>query len=129
MNKNMFISNPSACVEINRLKDYGIWKTTGAAFGINESSPIRLDYLIPTEFSKHVCDKLLLEKIPNEIVTDTIRTLRLTAEGKPQDMLTKEQYENEVTNIDAGTYSIDGGNANIIDEDEAQAMRDFIRGK
>ena len=46
LDKNMFISNPSACVEINRLKDYGIWRMTGAAFGINESSPIRLDYLI-----------------------------------------------------------------------------------
>lgn len=129
LDKNMFISNPSACVEINRLKDHGIWRTTGAAFGINESSPIRLDYLIPTEFAKHVYDKLLLEKLPDEIVAETISTLWLTAEGKPQDILTKEQYENEVTNFDAGTYSIDGGNANNIDEDEAQAMRDFIRGK
>ena len=70
-----------------------------------------------------------MEKIPNDIVADTIRTLWLTAEGKPQDILTKEQYENELTNIDAGTYSIDGVNANNIDEDEAQSMRDFIRGK
>ena len=36
MNGKLFISNPSACVEINRLKDYGIWKTGGAAFGIND---------------------------------------------------------------------------------------------
>ena len=52
IDKSLFISNQSACVEINRLKDYGIWKTTSATFGINESSSIQLADLVPTEYAK-----------------------------------------------------------------------------
>ena len=38
----LFVSNPSACIEINRLKDYEIWQTESATFGINESLTIQL---------------------------------------------------------------------------------------
>ena len=43
INTKLFISNPTACVEINRLLDFGIWQTAGAQFGTNKSWKIQLE--------------------------------------------------------------------------------------
>lgn len=130
---NIFISNPSACVEINRLRDYGIWKTTGIAFGIDESNYIPLKFLHPTDFAVHVYETLMLEKIPNETIQETVKSLHLMFQGKQQDILTKEQYDTDIASMydENGNIRIDGGNAqnNKMDDDEAQAMFDFVRGK
>lgn len=111
--KSFFISNPSACVEINRLKDYGIWKTTGAAFGINESGPIQLAELVPTDYAKQVNEALLLEQISENDVLRTIDSLRLTPNGTPQEVLTKEEYKSQLSNfrVKDETFHIDGGGA------------------
>ena len=62
----LFISNPAACVEVNRLKDYGIWQTEGAAFGINEAVEIQIDSIIATRYSDIVTEALMLDRISEE---------------------------------------------------------------
>ena len=114
LDKNLFIGNPSACVEINRLKDFGIWRTTGAAFGIDESRNLQLDRLQPTEYAKVVSESLMLERLSEADIKRTIESLRLTKDGTPQSELTVEDYkqhtewqefdDNGNLKIDAGTY-------------------------
>lgn len=98
LDTNMFIGNPSACVEINRLKDYGIWQTEGAAFGINESSPLQLGGIIPTYYSEQVCESLMLDKLSQEDIERTIDSLRLTSEGLKGKVLTEEDYNRDKSN-------------------------------
>jgi len=90
---NLFVNNPTACVEINRLKDYGIWQTEGAAFGINDSWVIQLKSVIPTIYSEKVCEALLLDKISDDDVNRIMDSLELTKEGKSVEILTKEDYD------------------------------------
>ena len=112
-NKSLFISNPSACVEINRLKDYGIWKTTGAAFGINESGAIQLSELMPTEYAKQVNESLMLSQLSNSDILRTKESLNLTIDGEPKEVLTKKDYEDQLPRFRTmdGVLSINGGNA------------------
>lgn len=95
---NLFISNPSAGVEINRLKDYGIWQTEGAAFGINESGPLQLCGIIPTIYVNQVNDALMLDKLSEEDIHRVIDSLCLSEKGTNQSMLTEEQF-NQRTNL------------------------------
>lgn len=95
---NLFISNPSACVEINRLKDYGIWQTEGAAFGINESISIQLKSIIPTIYSDQVNDALMLDKLSQEDLQRVVDSLQLTDDGMQQNVLTEDLF-NQRTNI------------------------------
>ena len=80
--QNMFITNPSACVEINRLQDYGIWKSHGAAFGRDESAAIRLANLDPTDYSFMLSRELMLEKLSESDVKRTIKSLGLSLDRK-----------------------------------------------
>lgn len=91
---NLFISNPSACIEIHRLLDYGIWQTEGASFGINDSRTIQLKSIIPTIYSDRVREELMLDSLSEEDLARTIDSLHLTAEGTPLDVITKEDYDN-----------------------------------
>ena len=96
IDRNQFISNPSACVEVNRLKDYGIWKTEGASFGIDDSEKIQLAQLTPTAYSKMVDEALMLDRLSKEDVERTIDSLRLTDAGDKKELLTREEYEKGV---------------------------------
>ena len=128
IDNKLFISNPSACVEVNRLKDYGIWQTEGAAFGTNDSWAIQLESIIPTIYSDRVCEVLMLDKLSDEDVARTIDSLKLTTEGEPQHVLTIEDYKQhtEWQEFDKdGNFVIDGGTAPI----EEQVINDIIRGK
>lgn len=98
MNGKLFVTNPSACVEINRLKDYGIWRTEGAAFGINESGPLQLCGIIPTIYVNQVNDALMLDKLSEEDIHRVIDSLCLSEKGTNQSMLTEEQF-NQRTNL------------------------------
>lgn len=93
LDTKLFIHNPSACVEINRLKDYGIWQTSGAAFGINESWPLQLESIIPTDYSEKVNEALMLERLSEDDIKRTVESLWLSKEGTPERMLTEEEYK------------------------------------
>ena len=92
LDEKMFVTEPSMCVEINRLKDYGIWQTEGATFGINESWHIQLKTIIPTIYSEKVCKALMLGKISEEDIKRTIDGMKLKPEGSPISILTEKDY-------------------------------------
>lgn len=92
LNSKLFISNPSACVETNRLLDLGIWQTKGASFGTNKSLKIQLESIKPTIYSKEICKSLMLEKLTEKDINQTITSLHLTTEGTPEEILTAEDY-------------------------------------
>jgi hypothetical protein len=98
MNGKLFVTNPSACVEMNRLKDFGIWQTEGAAFGINESGPLQLCGIIPTIYVNQVNKALMLDKLSEEDIHRVIDSLCLSEKGTNQSMLTEEQF-NQRTNL------------------------------
>lgn len=97
MNGKLFVTNPSACVEINRLKDYGIWRTEGAAFGINESGPLQLCGIIPTIYVNQVSDALMLDKLSEEDIQRVVDSLCLSEEGTSQSTLTEDQFKKRTT--------------------------------
>lgn len=98
---NLFINNPSACVETNRLKDYGVWQTEGVKLGSDESSPIQLKSLIKTNYSNIVNEALMLDKLSEEDIKRTIDSLHLTEEGTKPKMFTEEDLEHQVMWSDA----------------------------
>lgn len=90
----MFVSNSSACVEINRMRDYGLWMTDMAMFKNNASAAIQLKQLKPTDYTQIVYDALMLEKLSEEDIKRTIDSLALSDQGEPAEGITKEDYEN-----------------------------------
>ena len=120
----LFITNPSACVEVNRLKDYGIWKTGGAAFGIDESQPIRLAELTPTTYSHIISRELMLESINETDIKRVVDSLNLTTDGREPKIFTEEDYNQVATK----SY-VDKISKSDVDEDSAQFQYDFQRGK
>ena len=133
LDKNLFIHNQYACVEINRLKDYGIWQTEGAAFGINESWDLQLNSIIPTIYSGKVYEALMLDRLSDEDVQRTIESLKLSPEGRPQEILTHEDYKkhSEWQKFDkSGNLILDAGNSTfpVANEEEIQDMMENFRG-
>lgn len=129
-NWNLFISNPSACVEVNRLKDYGIWITEGAAFGIDESGSIQLKSIIPSNYSDKVCEALMLDKLSDDDVKRIVDSLNLTTEGTPQTMLTEEDLKQRTTfKVDGEKLILPGGKTYGGDLDEDMFLTDVMRGK
>ena len=130
LNGNLFVGNPSACVEINRLKDYGIWQTEGAAFGINDSAPIQLYNIIPTDYCDFVSEDLMLDAISEEDVKMVIESLHLTTDGTPQKELTEEQFKQRTTfEVKGEKLILPGGKTYGGDPDEDMFLYDMARGK
>lgn len=92
LDRSMYITNPSACVEINHLRNYGIWKTDGAMLGIDESRPLQLSLLQPTEYATIVCDSLMLKRLSDQDVNRTLDTLQLYRDGSKTELITAEEY-------------------------------------
>lgn len=130
LNGKLFVGNPSACVEINRLKDYGIWQTEGAAFGINDSAPIQLYNIIPTDYCDFVSEDLMLDAISEEDVKMVIDSLHLTTDGTPQKELTEEQFKQRTTfEVKGEKLILPGGKTYGGDPDEDMFLYDMARGK
>ena len=89
----MFITNPSACVEINRMQDYGLWMTDMAMFKDDSSAKIQIKLLKPTEYAKMVYDALMLEKLSDEDIKRTLDSLAISEDGEPAEGITKEDFE------------------------------------
>ena len=124
IDQKLYIANHSACVEVNRLRDYGIWRTRGAAFGIDESRPIRLSELTPTEYSIEVSRELMLDSLSESDIRRTIESLNLTPNAKELKKFTEDDYSQVATKdyVDKSTMSEQ-------DRDSAQFQYDLLRGK
>lgn len=89
----MFITNPSACVEINRMQDYGLWMKDMAMFKDDSSAKLQIKLLKPTRYAKMVYDALMLEKLSDDDIKRMVESLAISAEGEPAEGITKEDYE------------------------------------
>jgi hypothetical protein len=89
-----FVSNPAACVEINRMRDYGLWMTDMAMFKNDASAGLQIKLLKPTEYTHLVCEALMLEKFTDDDIMRTVDSLALSDHGEPAEGITKEDYEN-----------------------------------
>lgn len=107
ISSELFVTNPSACVEINRMQDYGLWMTDMAMFKDDASARVQLKLLKPTEYAKMVNDALMLEKLTNDDLKRTIDSLALSDEGEPAKGITEEDYEA------SNTWHYDEGEAKI----------------
>ena len=129
LDENQFVTDPTMCVEINRLKDYGIWQTGGISFGINESWHIQLKMIIPTIYSETLCRVLMLDKISEEDIKRAVDGMELKSEGSPMKMLKEDEYRKhtEWQKLDeSGKLVLDDGNV-ILPEAEEQDVRDIVR--
>ena len=93
LNPELFITNPSACVEINRMQDYGLWMTDMAMFKDDASARIQIKLLKPTEYTKMVCDVLMLETISKEDIQRVLDSLAISEQGEPAEGISKEDFE------------------------------------
>lgn len=111
------ITAKDACIETMDLVSFGIWATPGAYLSQNNSNPIRLETLTPTEYSFELYKKLMLERIPKEDVNKVIESLCIARLDSTDELLTvddKKQINNSITwtveslekkaDSDAGTY-------------------------
>jgi hypothetical protein len=89
----MFITNPSACVEVSRMQDYGLWMTDKVTFKDDASAEIQIKVLMPTAYSKMVGDALMLDKLSEEDIKRTIESLALSEKGEPAEGITKEDFD------------------------------------
>lgn len=92
LDNSLYITNSSACVEINHLRNYGIWKTDGAMLGIDESRPLQLSLLQPTEYASIVCDSLMLKRLSDNDINRTLDTLQLSRDGSKAELITADEY-------------------------------------
>ncbi len=130
LDAKLFIGNPSACVEVNRLKDYGIWQTAGAALGIDETAPLQLGNIYPTYYSDQVCEELMLDRISDEDVQIVTDSLHLTSKGTPLRELTEEEFKEKTTfKVDGETLILPGGKRYGGDTDEDMFLQDLARRK
>lgn len=128
LDTKLFISNPSACVEVNRLLDFGIWQTQGASFGTNTSWKIQLESIIPTIYSEQVSKALMLERLSNDDVQKAINSLALTPEGTAEAILTEEDYRKHT---EWQMFDKDG-NVKVMsfeEDDDPMHLLDVARGK
>lgn len=130
LDRKLFITNPSACVEINRLKDYGIWQTSGAAFGINESILPSLEDIIATNYVDLICEDLMLDRLSKEDIKRTIDSLMLSDKGEPQRELTEEDFNLKTSiHVDGETLVLPDGTQYGNEPDRDMFLYDLARGK
>lgn len=99
VNKNMFITNPHACVEIKQLLRYGIWKLSGMPFSEDNSSPIPIDYINKTQYAQVISERLMLSKLTPEELYPIINSLQLKTEGIKEDLLNGSITNDEIEEI------------------------------
>jgi hypothetical protein len=115
---------------VNRLRDYGIWLTEGAAFGIDESGTIQLKSIIPSRYSDKVYEALMLDRLSEDDVQRTIDSLDLKTEGTPQRMLTEEDYKAQTTwHVEGETLILPDGKKFGKDSDDDMFLYDLARRK
>ena len=91
--QDLFITKQSACVEINRMRDYGLWMTDMAMFKNDASAGLQIKLLKPTAYTKTVYDALMLEKISDEDIRIITDSLAISDQGEPARGITEEDYD------------------------------------
>ena len=61
--KELCITTPDVCVEAMDLISYGIWSAPGSFLDQNNSLPIKLKFLVATDYAKELYEELMLGRI------------------------------------------------------------------
>lgn len=110
--QDLYITNPSACVEIRQLLNFGIWQINGAPFSTNNARSLQLSFLTPTEYASQVSTALMLERLSDDDIKRTIDSLHLSDVGEAFPLLTEDQYKDSTEwhydeseqSLNLGTY-------------------------
>lgn len=73
----MCITAPDVCVEAMDLMTYGIWCAPGAFLDQNNSLPVQLNLLVPTDYAKELYDELMLGSIDESEVKTVEATFKI----------------------------------------------------
>lgn len=90
------ICNPYICVELNELLQYGFWQMNGISFNTNNSGPIQVTNIIPTQYCENFIEFLPLNCISIHDINDIYTQLSLQPIEAIR-VLTEEDYENSTT--------------------------------
>lgn len=89
--KLYYICNKTACVEMWRLLDLGMWRTDGMTFGQNNSYMLAYSMLIPTEYAKDTAKRLMLDKIEQSEVEEVINSMQIGYINRPAEEETSSE--------------------------------------
>lgn len=81
IDKELYITNSYACVEINVLLNYGIWSREKLPIETNNTHTIQIKTLLPTIAAKDIYNSLSLEDIPIIEVEKVMKSLQLSTRG------------------------------------------------
>lgn len=88
------ITEPDACVETMDLLNFGIWGAPGAFLNPNNSNPIQLKILQPTDYARTLCKDMMLERLPEEELCHVLDTLKIKKSAINNELLSLEEVEN-----------------------------------
>lgn len=98
--KGSCIHNHTACVEANELLSYGIWSQKGAPYDMNNSDPISIKLLEPTEFAHSLAAKMSITDYGTQSITDVIATLDMyedNVEPHTMEPITAEDVDDKLS--------------------------------
>lgn len=87
------ITEPDACVETMDLLNFGIWSAPGAFLNPNNSNPIQLKILQPTEYAMTLCKDMMLERLPLQDISHVLETLQIKKSTINNELLSLGEVE------------------------------------
>lgn len=105
-----FITDYRVCVELRRLQSDGVWQLDGVPMGVNNSSPVRINQIQPTDFAHELYSDMVLDEINVEDVKSLINCLRLSKDAEGIEVLCPEDVKSPTWRdasgpvLDAGEY-------------------------
>lgn len=75
--KGSCIHNHTACVEVNELLRYGVWAQKGSPYDMNNSDPICIYLLEPTDFAHSLASMMSIADYGQGVIDDVINTLEM----------------------------------------------------
>lgn len=98
--KSSCIHNHTACVEVNELLTYGIWRQKGAPYDTNNSDPISIESLEPTDFAHSLASKMSITDYGEQPIKDVISTLDMYedhVESHTMSPITSEEIDDRLS--------------------------------
>ena len=103
--KELYITDSRICIELRRLQNDGVWFIDGVPLSIDNSMPIQVAQLRPTEFAKELYQELVLDDILVDDVKEIMKDFRLAKDANGIEVVKSEEVKNpKWGDIDAGKY-------------------------
>lgn len=103
--KELYITDSRICIELRRLQNDGVWFIDGVPLSIDNSMPIQVAQLRPTDFAKELYQELVLDDIPVDDVKEIMKDFRLAKDANGIEVVKSEEVKNpKWGDIDPGKY-------------------------